>query len=275
MDARNNLRHVSNAGARNLGKPVAVCTEEPWLDLLKPERERLADLQAAHDGGLSIDNETEGLLLALGEAVEQRDHNMAGHCERLSHIAVAMGVVMGLERTSLLALYSGGYLHDVGKVGIPDSILFNPGPLTADEWVIMRSHTTRGEEICRHLKSLQPVLPIIRNHHERFDGSGYPDGLRGTHIPLLARVIQIADIYDALTSRRSYKPAYSPAKALEIILDETGRGWRDPQIVDLFLRLHKAVISKNTFHAAGIGHSLEALRASLATLQEFPVDSVA
>ena len=275
MDAQSNRRHVSHAGMRTLGKPVAVCTEESWLDLLKPERERLAELDAAHDGGLSIDNETEGLLLALGEAVEQRDHNMAGHCERMSCIAVAMGVVMGLERTSLLALYRGGYLHDVGKVGIPDAILFKPHLLTRQEWVIMRSHTTQGEAICRHLKSLQPVLPIIRHHHERFDGSGYPDRLRGTQIPLLARVTQIADIYDALTSRRCYKPAYSPAKALEIILDETGQGWRDPQIVDLFMRLHKDVISKNTWHGAGIGRSLEALRASLASLREFPANTVA
>ena len=138
----------------------------------------------------------------------------------------------------------------------------------------MRSHTTRGEEICRHLKSLRPVLPIIRHHHERFDGSGYPDGLRGRQIPLLARVMQIADIYDALISPRCYKPAYSPAKALEIILEETSLGWRDPQIVDLFLRLHKDVISKNTA-TKEIGRSLEALRASLTTLQEFPADSVA
>jgi putative two-component system response regulator len=260
---------------RTLGKPVAVCAEEPWLDLLKPQRERLAELDAAHDGALSIDGQTEGLLLALGQAVEQRDYNMAGHCERLALIGVAMGVVMGLQRTSLLALYRGGYLHDVGKVGIPDSILFRPGPLTAQEWAIMRSHTTRGEEICRHLKSLHSVLPIIRHHHERFDGSGYPDGLRGKQIPLLARVMQIADIYDALTSRRCYKPAYSPAKALKIILEETDRGWRDPQVVDLFLRLHKDVISKDIWPAAETGHSLEALRASLSTLREFPADSVA
>jgi putative two-component system response regulator len=275
MNARSNRRHVSNAGMQSVGKPVAVCTEESWLDLLRPERERLADLEAAQNGELSIDDETDGLLLALGEAVEQRDHNLAGHCERLAWIAVAMGVVMRLERTSLLALYRGGYLHDVGKVGIPDSILFNPRPLSRQEWVIMRSHTTRGEQICRHLHSLRPVLPIIRSHHERFDGSGYPDGLRGTQIPLLARVMQIADIYDALTSRRCYKPAYSPAKAVEMILDETGRGWRDPQIVDLFLRLHKDVISKDTWHGAGIGHSLEALRAALANRRDFPADSVA
>ena len=275
MAARSNRRPVSNAGIRTLGKRVEVCAEESWLDLLKPERERLADLQAAQPGAQSIDDETEGLLLALGQAVEQRDHNLSGHCERLAFIGVAMGVVMRLEHTSLLALYRGGYLHDVGKVGIPDSILFKPGPLTAQEWAIMRTHPARGEEICRHLKSLRPVLPIIRHHHERFDGSGYPDGLRGKQIPLLARVMQVADIYDALISPRCYKPAFSPAKALETILEETGRGWRDPQIVDLFLRLHKDVISKNACPTAEIGHSLVALRASLATLQEFPADSVA
>ena len=151
MDARRNRRQVVSAEMRTLRKPVAVCTQESWLDLLKPQRERLAELDAAHDGKPSNDDETEGLLLALGEAVEQRDHNITGHCERMSFIGVAMGVVMGLEHTSLLALYRGGYLHDVGKVGIPDSILFRPGPLNAQEWVIMRSHTTRGEEICRHL----------------------------------------------------------------------------------------------------------------------------
>jgi putative two-component system response regulator len=274
MDARSNHRHASNAGMRILGKPVAVCIEEPWVDLLRPERERHADLQAAHDGGLWTD-ETEGLLFALGQAVEQRDRFMAGHCERLAFIGVAMGVVMRLEHTSLLALYRGGYLHDVGKLGIPDSILFKAGPLTAEEWTVMRSHPTRGEEICRHLKSLRPVLPIIRHHHERFDGSGYPDGLRGEQIPLLARVMQIADIYDALTSTRTYKRAFSPAEALETIREETDRGWRDPQIVKLFLRLHTHVISKDLHHDSEIGHSLEALRASLATLREFPSDSLA
>ena len=182
---------------------------------------------------------------------------------------------MRLEHTSLLALYRGGYLHDVGKLGIPDLILFKSGTLTAQEWAIMRTHTTRGEEICRHLKSLRPVLPIIRHHHERFDGSGYPDGLRGEEIPLLARVMQIADIYDALTSSRTYKRAYSPAEALETIREETDRGWRDPQIVKLFLRLHTHVISKDVHQAAETGRSLEALRASLATLREFPADSVA
>lgn len=191
-----------------------------------------------------IERDQEGVLLALAEAVEQRDHHIAGHCQRLAFISVTLGVAMGLDRGSLLALYRGGYLHDVGKVGIPDSILFKAGRLTEEEWVVMRSHSRRGEEICRHLKTMSPVLPIVRHHHERWDGSGYPDGLPGEQIPLLARVLQIADIYDALTSPRPYKPAFAAREALRTIEEEMERGWRDPQVVKLFMRVHKKVIAR-------------------------------
>ncbi len=212
-------------------------------------------------------DETESILFALAQAVEQRDRQTAGHCERLAFIGVALGMALGLERPQLLTLYRGGYLHDVGKVGIPDSILYKAGKLTAAEWVTMRSHTTRGEEICRHLASLRPVLPIIRHHHERWDGSGYPDGLRGEQIPLLARIIQIADIYDALISARPYKPALNPAGALKIIREETDRGWRDPEIVELFMRLHERVISQIAYYTAGADRNLEAMRSALESLR--------
>lgn len=234
----------------------------PWHDLLKPGPAS-AD---QHDAGVDDDSaisDTEAILFALGQAVEQRDNHTAGHCERLAFVSVAMGIAMGLDRASLLALYRGGYLHDVGKVGIPDSILFKPGKLNAQEWVVMRSHTTRGAEICRHLKSLEPVLPMIRHHHERWDGTGYPDGLRGEQIPMLARVLQIADIYDALVNPRPYKPAYSPAKALRTIQHETEHGWRDPEIVNLFFALHDGVISKVAEFTAGSDRSLEAMRSAL------------
>jgi putative two-component system response regulator len=125
----------------------------------------------------------------------------------------------------------------------------------------MRSHAARGEEICRHLRSLEPVLPIIRHHHERWDGSGYPDGLRGGQIPLLARVVQTADIYDALTSARPYKPALKPNEALRILQEETDRGWRDPEIIKLFVRLHPAVLSKAEEYTALSDRSLQALNA--------------
>src|SRR4051812_33847604 len=204
----------------------------------------------------NLEEDQEGILFALAEAVEQRDHHIAGHCQRLAFISVTLGAAMGLDRACLLALYRGGYLHDVGKVGIPDSVLFKPGTLTAEEWVVMRSHSTRGEEICRHLKSMAKVLPIIRHHHERWDGSGYPDGLREEQIPLLGRVLQIGDIYDALTSPGSYKAAMAPDEALQTLQDESDRGWRDPELVKLFLKVHKEVISK----APEIDRSLAALR---------------
>jgi putative two-component system response regulator len=215
---------------------------------------RMAEPPRAPDDLAERDHE--GILFALAEAVEQRDHHIAGHCQRLAFISVTLGAAMGLDRLCLLALYRGGYLHDVGKVGIPDSILFKPDRLTSAEWVIMRSHSTRGEEICRHLKTMRDVLPIIRHHHEKWDGSGYPDGLVGDQIPLLARVLQVADIYDALTSPRPYKPAFNPREALRTIQQETDRGWRDPQIVKLFLSVHRQVLSKLPKHDQG----LEALR---------------
>lgn len=183
-------------------------------------------------------------LLALGEAVEQRDCHTGKHCRRMAYLGVALGAAMGLDDESLAALHHGGYLHDIGKVGIPDAILFKPGALTMEEWTTMRTHTTRGVEICRHMKSLVKVLPIIRNHHERFDGSGYPDGLKGNQIPLLARVMQVVDIYDALTNPRPYRKECSEEKALDILADETERGWRDPEIVGVFQNLHKQVLAQ-------------------------------
>ena len=237
----------------------SVTRTEPSPHLVQ---ERIADKGIAW-------NETEAILLALGQAVEQRDRQTAGHCERLAFIGVSLGVAMGLDRDDLVALYRGGYLHDIGKVGIPDSILFKSGRLTASEWITMRSHTTRGEEICRHLKTLNPVLPIIRSHHERWDGTGYPDGLEGDQTPLLARVLQVADIYDALISPRPYKDALPTERALATIEDEAAKGWRDPEIVELFLRMHKDVVSRVAFFNTSADRSLENLRVALSALQQY------
>lgn len=185
----------------------------------------------------------EEVLLALAMAVEQRDNVTAGHCERLALTSLALGMAMSLDEASLQTLYRGGFLHDIGKVGIPDSILLKPAKLTTEEWMIMQEHPHRGAQICGHLQALAPVLPLVRHHHERWDGTGYPDRLRGDQIPLLARVLQIADIYDALTNSRCYKPAYTPKEAIRIIEEETARGWRDPEIVANFLRIHSEVVS--------------------------------
>jgi HD-GYP domain-containing protein (c-di-GMP phosphodiesterase class II) len=213
--------------------------------------------------------QTEHVLLSLARIVEQRDKHTAGHCERLAFAGVALGVAMKLERSSLLALYLGGFLHDVGKVGIPDSVLFKPGKLDDEEWEIMRSHSVRGEEICRPLISLRCVLPIIRHHHERWDGTGYPDGLSGTEIPLLARVLQVADIYDALTNPRPYKHAFATARALEVLEEESARGWRDPEITSLFVRLHKRMLSRIADYRPSTSPGPGSMQDSLTHLQEF------
>jgi putative two-component system response regulator len=180
-------------------------------------------------------DEAESILFALAQAVEQRDQYTGAHCQRLASYSVALGEALGLTGTELRALYRGGYLHDIGKIGVPDAVLFKKGPLTEDEWVIMRSHTLKGEEIVRPMKSLALVLPIIRSHHERWDGTGYPDGIKGEDVPLLARVLQVVDIYDALTTARSYKPALSHDDAAAVMMQEVERGWRDAELVSLFL----------------------------------------
>ena len=179
-------------------------------------------------------DEAETIIFALGQAIEGRDQYTAGHCGRLSAYSVALGKALGLARPDLIALHRGGFLHDIGKIVIRDDILFKPGPLTPQESEVMRTHTVKGEEICRPMKSLAPVLPIIRSHHERWDGSGYPDGLKGDNIPLLARIMQTSDIYDALTTARSYKCAATHEEALRIMDEEARQGWRDAYLVSAF-----------------------------------------
>ena len=219
--------------------------------------------------------EAESILFALAQTVEQRDKETGNHCQRLANSSVAMGVALGLGEEDLVALRRGGYLHDIGKIAIPDHILFKKGTLNEEEWIEMRQHAAKGEDICRRMKTLAPVLPIIRNHHERWDGSGYPDGLRGEEIPLLARILQLADIYDALTSVRSYKPALSPSTAIEILQQEVDRGWRDPELVSLFCELIRdpsLLLPVDGAQTAGLDSfsemsGLGPMRASLANLR--------
>jgi putative two-component system response regulator len=179
----------------------------------------------------------ETVLFTLALSVEAKDPYTNDHCDRLARLSVTLGEKLGLTQEQLKALHRGGILHDLGKIGIPDAILLKPGPLNDVERAVVREHPAIGERICRPLKSLRLVLPIIRHHHERWDGSGYPDGLAGETIPITARALQVVDVYDALTTQRPYKPAYSHDQACAIMREETTKGWWDPRMVETFIAL--------------------------------------
>lgn len=182
----------------------------------------------------------EAVIFALARSIEGKDPYTQGHCERLADYSARLGEHLGLPPPEVTALRRAGIVHDIGKVAVPDSILLKPSRLTRNEQMILRLHPEAGERICASLKSFQLVLPIIRHHHEKMDGSGYPDGLRGDQIPLTVRVLQTVDVYDALSTQRPYKPALSSADALEVMRNETRKGWWDPEVLAAFENLINA-----------------------------------
>lgn len=178
-------------------------------------------------------DQAEQVLFSIAKALESRSSD-SGSCARIALLVEAFGNYLELTSEEVNNLMFAAHLHDIGTIAIPDAVILKEGELTPSEKELIRKHVLIGEEICQPLRNRSGVLPIIRNHHERWDGTGYPDGLSGQNIPYLAQVFQIIDIYDALTSDRPHKKAYSPTEALDIIAEETAKGWRNPEITEAF-----------------------------------------
>jgi putative two-component system response regulator len=182
----------------------------------------------------------ESILYALARLVEARDAYTEEHIERVANLSISIGKKIGLKEEELDVLRKGALLHDIGKIGVPDAILLKPGKLVSEEFEIMKRHVIIGYRICRDMRSLRGSLSIIRYHHERWDGTGYPDGLKGEEIPLFARIVAVADAYDAMTSDRPYRKAHPSEIALETLESEAGKQW-DPEIVKIALEAFPSV----------------------------------
>ena len=176
----------------------------------------------------------EQVMLSLARAVDAKDTFTESHTERVGQSARLLGQAVGLSQATLQDLYLGGVVHDIGKIGIPDAVLLKPGALTVEERDVMRRHVIIGEQIVSPLRSATALIPIVRHHHERFDGNGYPDRLAGTDIPLPARIVAVCDSFDAMTNARPYRLALGLDRAQEIMRGGSGTQW-DPELVQLFL----------------------------------------
>ena len=225
-DSADKVRGIEAGADDFLNKPVLAEELTARVKSLLRVKEFTDELETA-----------DSVLCTLGLAVESRDPYTEGHCERLAARAADLGRHLGLDTDSIVALRRGGYLHDLGKIAVPDAILKKGTDLTLQEWEIMKRHPEAGENICKPLKSLRLVLPIIRHHHEHADGSGYPDGLRAGEIPLLSRVLQVVDVYDALRTMRPYKVALGHDEAAQTMREEARQGLWDAELVNEFFSM--------------------------------------
>lgn len=228
-DTEDRIRGITAGADDFLSKPIDI------NELLARTRSLLRLKQYTDE----LEN-AEVVLFSLALSIEARDPYTRGHCERLAEMSVMLGEKLALPEEQITALRRAGIVHDIGKVAVPDTILLKPGPLTPGEIAVMRKHPVVGERICAPLKSLRFVLPIIRHHHEKRDGSGYPDGLSGEEIPLAARILQLADVYDALTTDRPYRTAVPSEVALAMMDEESRLGWWDHEFFAEFREMIRA-----------------------------------
>jgi HD-GYP domain-containing protein (c-di-GMP phosphodiesterase class II) len=194
------------------------------------------DFSALDKAQHTLEQGYDATLKGWARALDLRDRSTEKHTQRVTDLAVNLAIEMGIREPELTHLHRGALLHDIGKIGIPDSILLKPGSLTEDEWRIMRQHPVHAYEMLSPIQYLQPALDIPFCHHERWDGTGYPRGLKQEQIPLVARIFAVVDVWDALTSSRPYREAWTSEQALEYIQAQADLSF-DPQVVQEFLKL--------------------------------------
>ena len=198
----------------------------------------------------------ESVILSLALTVEARDPYTRGHCQRLAAYSLLIGERIGASDEQLSALNRGGYLHDVGKIGVPDAVLFKPSGLTPEEYDVLKRHTVIGDRLCGDLRALSLVRPIVRHHHERLDGSGYPDGLKGDAVPLLAQIISIVDEYDAITTTRPYRAALPPERAFDELSKDVKKGLLNPDLVEIVENVGPEVLASTAADADALAVSM-------------------
>jgi putative nucleotidyltransferase with HDIG domain len=234
MDIPEDQEHKTTANPNDLQSLVnqtAIVLERSML-LVESQRQAV-EIKAAYD---MLEATYDQTLAALMSALDARDRETEGHSLRVSHLTAKLGEALNFSHEQLKVLERGSLLHDIGKIGISDTILHKPGPLSQEEWVVMRRHPDIGSKIVEGIPFLQDTIPLIRHHQERWDGSGYPDGLRGEEIPILARMFSIVDAFDALTSKRPYRQEISTQEAMKYVSEQAGILF-DPHIVEVFEKL--------------------------------------
>jgi len=233
-DRRDRLKGIESGCDDFLVKPFDAAELHARIQSLVRLKRYTDDLESA-----------EAVIMGMGATIEARDPCTNGHCQRLAHYATRLGRSLNLDDTDLEALERGGFLHDVGKIAVPDAVLLKTGQLDPHESRVMRKHPIVGDNLCAGLRSLNKVRPIVRHHHERLDGTGYPDGLRNGEVPLLAQIVSVVDVFDALTTERPYRVARPTEEALQVLTDEADKGWRDRVLVDAFVDVVRRAVDKD------------------------------
>jgi putative nucleotidyltransferase with HDIG domain len=214
---------------------------ETLLDVVVKERTK--ELEESY---LKLKAANRQALFGLAEAIEAKDPYTKGHCGRVAAYSLVLAKEAGYPEDGLETLEFGAFLHDIGKIGIRDAVLLKPGPLDDAEWVHMREHPVKGYEIASKIEMLKPIMPAVRNHHERWDGSGYPDKMVADSIPLAARLVAIADAYDAMATDRPYKKAL-PLEECEAILRKTAGKMYDPELIEIFVERHLGSLYRDDY----------------------------